>query len=191
MFDEQETGFRMTKLQDMETKTDLTETNEIEESEEHSSQIRGTFVGTPLYASPEMLSCSISGPYTDLWALGVIVYQILVGEVPWKGGQEFVIFQQILDKKIEYPNSMPIEAVDLIDNLLSMNPYERLGAGEKGKPYDYEALKAHKFFEGLNFERIADGKISPPIPRDIIDNIDKIEADNQKKEHLDLFDMEP
>jgi serine/threonine protein kinase len=46
---------------------------------------RGTFVGTPLYASPEMLSSSSSGPFTDLWALGVIVYQIVCGEVPWKG----------------------------------------------------------------------------------------------------------
>lgn len=35
---------------------------------------RGTFVGTPLYASPEMLDSSISGPFTDLWALGVIIY---------------------------------------------------------------------------------------------------------------------
>jgi len=46
---------------------------------------RGTFVGTPLYASPEMLNDSVSGPFTDLWALGVIVYQLLEGEVPWKG----------------------------------------------------------------------------------------------------------
>lgn len=35
---------------------------------------RGTFVGTPLYASPEMLNDSTSGPFSDLWALGVIVY---------------------------------------------------------------------------------------------------------------------
>lgn len=53
---------------------------------------RGTFVGTPLYASPEMLDSSVSGPFTDLWALGVIVYQIINGEVPWKGTQEFGIF---------------------------------------------------------------------------------------------------
>ena len=35
---------------------------------------RGTFVGTPLYATPEMLDASVSGPFTDLWALGVITY---------------------------------------------------------------------------------------------------------------------
>ena len=53
---------------------------------------RGTFVGTPLYATPEMLESSISGPFTDLWALGVIAYQIIVGETPWKG-LEYAIFE--------------------------------------------------------------------------------------------------
>lgn len=39
----------------------------------------GTFVGTPLYVAPEMLEYNSSGRYTDLWALGCIIYQLLVG----------------------------------------------------------------------------------------------------------------
>jgi novel protein kinase C eta type len=35
---------------------------------------RGTFVGTPLYVAPEMLEQNLSGPFTDLWALGCIIY---------------------------------------------------------------------------------------------------------------------
>jgi serine/threonine protein kinase len=35
---------------------------------------RGTFVGTPLYVAPEMIAFSFSGPFTDLWALGCIIY---------------------------------------------------------------------------------------------------------------------
>ena len=49
---------------------------------------------------------------------------------------------------------MPIEAVDLVDNLLKLNPFERLGAGEDGSEYDYESLKKHKLFEGIDFDRI-------------------------------------
>lgn len=40
---------------------------------------QGTFVGTALYVAPEMLEHNISGKYTDLWALGCIIYQMLVG----------------------------------------------------------------------------------------------------------------
>ena len=112
---------------------------------------RGTFVGTPLYASPEMLNSSASGPFTDLWALGVIIYQLVAGEVPWKGNKDFVIFQQILECQIKFPNNMPDDAVDIIYKLLQLNPLERLGCGNT----TYKDLKAHKFFKGINFERIA------------------------------------
>lgn len=70
MFNEQETDDRMTKIQNQEAGQQ--DDNDI--FDQQTTNVRGTFVGTPLYASPEMLSCSISGPYTDLWALGVIVY---------------------------------------------------------------------------------------------------------------------
>lgn len=39
------------------------------------SKIReGTFVGTPLYVAPEMLDGNRAGRFTDLWALGCIIY---------------------------------------------------------------------------------------------------------------------
>ena len=47
---------------------------------------------------------------------------------------------------------MPHEAVDLIDKLLALNPLERLGYGPKGSGIDFEALKSHNFFKGLNFD---------------------------------------
>ena len=50
---------------------------------------RGTFVGTPLYVAPEMLECNLSGPLTDLWDLGCIIFQCLTGEVPFKGNFDF------------------------------------------------------------------------------------------------------
>lgn len=37
-------------------------------------EARGSFVGSPLYVSPEMLNDNSSSPSNDLWALGVIIY---------------------------------------------------------------------------------------------------------------------
>ena len=151
---------------------------------------RGTFVGTPLYASPEMLNNSSSGPFTDLWALGVIVYQILTGEVPWKGSKDFVIFQQIIKREVSFPNNMAPEAVDLIDELLKLNPVERLGCGAKGSDIDFKALKSHKFFAGLNFDRVQNGQISPPIPQDLFNSIPKEEEKAPKIDFLDFAKQE-
>ena len=45
-----------------------------------TSKIReGTFVGTPLYVAPEMLDGNYAGRFTDIWALGVMIYQFHVG----------------------------------------------------------------------------------------------------------------
>ena len=52
-------------------------------------------------------------------------------------------------------------AKDLISNLLLPKPEDRLGCGKKGEGRDYEALKAHKFFDGINWEKV--GKEESPI----------------------------
>ena len=49
---------------------------------------RDTFVGTPLYVSPEMLAETKSLPASDLWALGCIIYRMHVGQVPFEDASE-------------------------------------------------------------------------------------------------------
>lgn len=47
---------------------------------------KGTFVGTRDYLSPELVGeLSISGPFSDLWAVGIICYQLYTGKTPWTG----------------------------------------------------------------------------------------------------------
>lgn len=60
----------------------------------------------------------------------------------------------ISERKLVFPKYLPIEAIDLIDKLMQLTPFERLGAGEPGSENDYEHLKAHPFFKGLNFKKL-------------------------------------
>lgn len=53
---------------------------------------RGSFVGTPLYVSPEMLTDNFSTCSSDLWALGCIIYQMRVGDVPFRGNFDYEVF---------------------------------------------------------------------------------------------------
>lgn len=113
---------------------------------------RGTFVGTPLYVAPEMLEMNLSGPFTDLWALGCIIYQCLTGDVPFNAKTDIQVFQLIQERKIAYPKYLKPESIDLIDKLMQKDPFSRLGAGKPGSGLDYAALQQHDFFKGISFK---------------------------------------
>lgn len=90
-----------------------------------------------------------------------------------------MIFQQIQERKINFPNDMNMDAVNLIDMLMQLNPLQRIGYGAGANELDYKALKAHPFFAGLNFDRLDRGLIKPPIPTEMFRNAaEKSEAKN-------------
>lgn len=93
-----------------------------------------------------------------------------------------------MERKINFPKEMSIDVVDFIDQLMQLNPLRRLGCGPKGSSTDFAALKRHPFFNGLNFERLANGLIKPPIPVDLFKNaINKVEEPIIAKDEFELF----
>ena len=66
---------------------------------------RDTFVGTPLYVSPEMLKESVSLPASDLWALGCIIFKMHTGRNAFNGFNEHQLFQQILAGQLNLKNA--------------------------------------------------------------------------------------
>jgi len=98
----------------------------------------------------------------DLWALGCIVFQMLVGRPPFRGESEYLTFQKVVNRDFgEVPDDLSDDANTLIDALLQVVPGERLGAGEGG----YGRLKAHPFFEGTRWESLwTDPPPLPPLP---------------------------
>eukprot|EP01017_Pseudomicrothorax_dubius_P028143 TRINITY_DN3324_c0_g1_i2.p1 TRINITY_DN3324_c0_g1~~TRINITY_DN3324_c0_g1_i2.p1 ORF type:complete len:451 (+),score=91.98 TRINITY_DN3324_c0_g1_i2:112-1464(+) len=131
------------------------EEKEIEDkSNPHPVRRQGSFIGTAQYVAPEMLERSETGTASDLWALGCVVYEILVGYTPFVAPNEFEIFDNILSGTIRFPNDMDQDAKDLILKLLAYDPSERLGAGPPGSGKDFAALKAHPFFKGFDFDNL-------------------------------------
>lgn len=74
--------------------------------DEHETRERGdSFVGTPLYLSPEIISEEGIVEYpADLWALGIIIYQMLTGKLPNYDLSEFELFEKIKEAEIEIPD---------------------------------------------------------------------------------------
>jgi len=108
-----------------------------------------------------MLEKSISSTGSDLWALGVIIYQMVCGDFPFKASQEWQTFQQIINVEYQFPDEFDPEAKDLIMNLFEKDPQRRLGAGPPGSGRDFKALKKHPFFAGIDWKNLH--KIKPPL----------------------------
>ncbi len=67
------------------------------EDDQSSSSPRNSFVGTQDYVSPEVLSGEkVATKACDLWALGCMVYQMLSGISPFRGGTEYLTFENIM-----------------------------------------------------------------------------------------------
>ncbi|KAI1178241.1 kinase-like domain-containing protein [Nemania sp. FL0916] len=104
-----------------------------------------SFVGTAEYVSPELLTNKNACKASDLWAYGCIIYQMLAGRPPFKGGSEYLTFQKIVSLDYEFPSGFPSAARDLVERCLVLDPARRL---------TIEHIKNHEFFDGQQFGKI-------------------------------------
>lgn len=118
----------------------------------------GTFCGTPEFMAPEILLEQRYGRAVDWWAFGVLTYEMLLGQSPFRGDDEDEIFDAILEDEPLYPITMPRDAVSILQKLLTRDPARRLGSG-KG---DAEEIKRHPFFKDVSFDDIFNKRIPPP-----------------------------
>jgi serine/threonine protein kinase len=87
----------------------------------------GTPCGSPCYASPECLSGeSYSGKTTDVWSLGVIVFAMVTGQLPWTKTNQAELFEQIRHGDYIIPPSLTEDCGNFLRGLLTVSPSERL-----------------------------------------------------------------
>jgi serine/threonine-protein kinase greatwall len=159
--------------------------------------------GTPDYLAPELLSKDMThGPPVDLWAIGVILYEFLLGIPPFNAPTAHEIFNNIRNRDIYWPEDeeeagaaaaavveengneddeeetlISPQARDLIDKLLNMDPSKR--------PTAKQTMK-HPFFAGLDFETLRTNQEPPFIP-DLEDEFDTSYFDSRQLQDLSLF----
>ncbi|XP_005885376.1 PREDICTED: serine/threonine-protein kinase N2 isoform X2 [Myotis brandtii] len=118
-----------------------------------------TFCGTPEFLAPEVLTETSYTRAVDWWGLGVLIYEMLVGESPFPGDDEEEVFDSIVNDEVRYPRFLSTEAISIMRRLLRRNPERRLGAGEK----DAEDVKKHPFFRLIDWSALMDKKVKPPF----------------------------
>uniref|UniRef100_A0A8C9VU19 protein kinase C n=1 Tax=Scleropages formosus TaxID=113540 RepID=A0A8C9VU19_SCLFO len=134
-----------------------------------------TFCGTPEFLAPEVLTDTSYTRAVDWWGLGVLVYEMLVGESPFPGDDEEEVFDSIVNDEVRYPRFLSTEAIGLMRRLLRRNPDRRLGSSEK----DAEDVKKQPFFRGMDWEALLQKKLPPPFIPSIVGKEDVSNFDEE------------
>ena len=126
-----------------------------------------TFVGTAEYISPEVIGDRPAEYGTDIWAFGIMLYQMYFNHTPFKAATAYLTFRNIEKPQINFPdnNNIPENAKDLIKKILVVDPKQRLGGGVPGTPYDMASLKKHPFFNKIKWDGL--NNVNPPGIKDL------------------------
>ncbi|KAJ8909133.1 hypothetical protein NDN08_005827 [Rhodosorus marinus] len=92
---------------------------------------RGMY-GTPFFVAPEVIRGEAYGPAVDIWSSGVLLYNMLSGQLPFEGGSLAEVLKRVKAGHVEFPEkkwgSISDEAKNFIRGLLRFHPGERLSA---------------------------------------------------------------
>ena len=117
------------------------------------------FVGTPDYLAPETVNGVGQDEMSDWWSVGCILFEYLYGYPPFHADTPDKVFENILTRKILWPEDSELEvsseAKDLINKLLCLDPRERLGNNNDDKyGSGGEEIRSHPWFIGVNWETL-------------------------------------
>ena len=73
-----------------------------------------TFCGSPAYLSPEILNNTGVWKPSDVYSIGVVLFEMLVGETPFYTEKLGVLYSRIINDEINFPDDIPWKAKDLI-----------------------------------------------------------------------------
>lgn len=97
-------------------------------------------LGTPYYIAPEVLSRNY-GKECDIWSLGVCIFQMLTGEMPFDGSSRKEVFNKICRGEFDAPDHLSDEVVDLLVKMIKVDPTKRITAFDC---LDHKWIKMHQ-----------------------------------------------
>jgi len=85
---------------------------------------------------------------TDIYGLGCILYEMVVGEPPYYDEIMELMFENIKNARLKFPGYLSKDIKVLIARMLDRDPTRRIGAS------DMKELKSHEFFNGFLWEKL-------------------------------------
>uniref|UniRef100_A0A674NW68 non-specific serine/threonine protein kinase n=1 Tax=Takifugu rubripes TaxID=31033 RepID=A0A674NW68_TAKRU len=121
-----------------------------------------------VYRDLKVLEDNDYGRAVDWWGLGVVMYEMMCGRLPFYNQDHEKLFELILMEDIRFPRTLGPEARSLLSGLLKKDPMQRLGGG----PDDAKEIMQHKFFAGIEWKDVYEKKLVPPFKPQVTSETD-------------------
>ena len=114
-------------------------------------QLLTTPCGSPFYAPPEIISNeAYDGKKGDVWSLGVVLFTMATGSLPWRDTNQMFLFQEIKNADYRIPNFVDPKLSDLIQQMMNPKPEERPSM-EQLMEHPWVAEEFDDFVQDLEF----------------------------------------
>uniref|UniRef100_A0A2K5S2L6 non-specific serine/threonine protein kinase n=1 Tax=Cebus imitator TaxID=2715852 RepID=A0A2K5S2L6_CEBIM len=121
-----------------------------------------------VYRDLKVLEDNDYGRAVDWWGLGVVMYEMMCGRLPFYNQDHEKLFELILMEEIRFPRTLGPEAKSLLSGLLKKDPKQRLGGGSE----DAKEIMQHRFFAGIAWQHVYEKKLSPPFKPQVTSETD-------------------
>uniref|UniRef100_A0A2I3TCP0 non-specific serine/threonine protein kinase n=2 Tax=Homininae TaxID=207598 RepID=A0A2I3TCP0_PANTR len=121
-----------------------------------------------VYRDLKVLEDNDYGRAVDWWGLGVVMYEMMCGRLPFYNQDHEKLFELILMEEIRFPRTLGPEAKSLLSGLLKKDPKQRLGGGSE----DAKEIMQHRFFAGIVWQHVYEKKLSPPFKPQVTSETD-------------------
>jgi len=113
-----------------------------------------TFCGTIEYMSPEMVKGEPYGKTTDWWSVGILMFDMLSGNPPFRNKNRKRLQEEILNKKITMNKYWHYTTHSILKGLIERNVDKRI---------KLSGIKAHPFFKSIKWDVLLRQELQPPF----------------------------